>query len=348
METLIWIGIIFCISQSAMFSGLNLAFFSITKIHLEIESKKNNPRALKVARLRQDSNLLLTTILWGNVGVNVLLALLSNSVMVGVVAFMFSTFIITLFGEIIPQAYFSRHALKTASLLYPVLRFYQILLFPVAKTTAIALDKWLGAEAIQFFDEKDFRELLKLHVNAPETDIERVEGQGALNFLAIDDLSIVEEGEPIAPKSIIELNFINSKPSFPLIEHSCEDPFLKKVQESGKKWILLTDATGEPQFALDSDAFLRSALYEKIAFNPFKFCHRPIIIRDSQISLGETITRLKVQPERLDDDVIDEDIIVFWSDTQRRVITGSDLLGRLLRGIAQQEKTVYQKIKRAD
>ena len=348
METLIWCGIVFCILQSAMFSGLNLAFFSITKLHLEIESKKNNSKVLRVARLRQDSNFLLTTILWGNVGINVLLTLLSNSVMVGVVAFMFSTFIITLFGEIIPQAYFSRHALKTASLFYPVLRFYQILLFPVAKTTAIALDKWLGAEAIHFFDEKDFRELLKLHVNAPETDIERVEGQGALNFLAIDDLSIVEEGEPIAPKSIIELNFINSKPSFPLIEHSCEDPFLKKVQESGKKWVLLTDASGEPHLALDSDAFLRSALYEKAAFNPLKFCHRPIIIRDSKISLGETITRLKVHPERLDDDVIDEDIIVFWSDTQRRVITGSDLLGRLLRGIAQQEKTVYQKIKHAD
>jgi len=94
MNTLIWVGIIFCITQSAMFSGLNLAFFSVSKLSLEIESKKNNPSALKVARLRQDSNFLLTTILWGNVGINVLLTLLSNSVMVGAVAFIFSTFII--------------------------------------------------------------------------------------------------------------------------------------------------------------------------------------------------------------------------------------------------------------
>jgi len=130
MKTLIWVGIIFCISQSAMFSGLNLAFFSIAKLRLEIESKKNNPHAIKIARLRQDSNFLLTTILWGNVGINVLLTLLSNSVMVGAVAFIFSTFIITFFGEIIPQAYFSRNALKIASLLSPVLRFYQFLLFP--------------------------------------------------------------------------------------------------------------------------------------------------------------------------------------------------------------------------
>ena len=38
-------------------------------------------------------------------------------------------------------------------------------------------------------------------------------------------------------------------------------------------------------------------------------------------------------PERPDDDVIDHDIIVVWAE-QRRIITGSDLLGRLLRGIA--------------
>jgi hypothetical protein len=61
--------------------------------------------------------------------------------------------------------------------------------------------------------------------------------------------------------------------------------------------------------------------------------------------LGEALMSLKVSPKRLGDDVIDEDIIVFWGDEQRRVITGSDVLGRLLRGIAQQEKTIYQKIK---
>jgi hypothetical protein len=344
MDTIIWIGIGVCISQSAMFSGLNLAFFSISKLRLEIESKNNNKQALKVARMREDSNFLLTTILWGNVGINVLLTLLSNSVMTGVVAFIFSTFLITFLGEITPQAYFSRHALQTASLLSPILRFYQLMLYPVAKPTAVVLDKWLGQEGIQFFQEKDLRELLKIHVNAAETEIEHVEGKGALNFLAMDDLSIVEEGEPIDPKSIIELNFINSKPDFPMTEYSCEDSFLKKVQESGKKWIILTDATGEPQFALNSHTFLRSALFEKTAFDPFKCCHRPIVIRDARMSLGEAIVRLKVYPKRLGDHVIDEDIIVFWGDEQRRVITGSDVLGRLLRGIAQQEKTIYQKI----
>ena len=39
-----------------------------------------------------------------------------------------------------------------------------------------------------------------------------------------------------------------------------------------------------------------------------------------------------------EDDVVDEDIILLWSD-QKIVITGSDILGRLLRGIMQNKNT---------
>jgi len=338
MNTFIWVGILFCVSQSAMFSGLNLAFFSISKLTLEIETKNNNRHALKIAKLREDSNFLLTTILWGNVGINVLLTLLSNSVMAGALSFIFSTVVITFFGEIIPQAYFSRHAMRTASLLSPILRFYQLVLYPVAKPTAVVLDKWLGQEAIQFFREKDLRELLKIHINEPESEIDKVEGKGALNFLSIDDLSIAEEGETIVPESIIEMTFFNNKPIFPKIEYSCEDSFLKRVHSGQKKWVVLTDKEGVPKLTLDSDAFLRSALFEKTVINPLEFCHRPIIIHDSETSLGDTILQLKVNPERSGDDVIDKDVVLFWGD-QKRVITGSDILGRLLRGIVKNKTT---------
>lgn len=128
MESLVWVGIGLCISQSALLSGLNLALFSISRLTLEVEASKHNRGALRILALRKDYNFALTTVLWGNVGVNVLLALLSNSVLAGVLAFLFSTVVITILGEIVPQAYFSRHALQMASLLSPVLRFYQIVL----------------------------------------------------------------------------------------------------------------------------------------------------------------------------------------------------------------------------
>ena len=56
-----------------------------------------------------------------------------------------------------------------------------------------------------------------------------------------------------------------------------------------------------------------------------------------QTRLGEVIGRMTVAPQRPDDDVIDHDMILVWGE-QRRIITGSDLLGRLLRGIATVEK----------
>src|ERR1700674_5823093 len=151
MNLFIWGGIVFCLTQSAVFSGLNLAVFSISKLRLEVEAAGGNPDAVGLLDLRKDSNLALCTILWGNVTINVLLTLLSDSVLAGVGAFAFSTFVITLFGEIVPQAYFSRHALRMAARLGPLLKVYQVGLFPVAKPTAIILNWWLGPEGITFF-----------------------------------------------------------------------------------------------------------------------------------------------------------------------------------------------------
>jgi hypothetical protein len=286
----------------------------------------------KVLALRQDANFLLTTILWGNVGINVLLTLLSDSVMAGVSAFCFSTILITLVGEIMPQAYFSRNALKMVSLLAPVLKFYQIVLFPVAKPAALLLDKWLGSEGVHYFRERDLREVIKMHMAAAEAEVDHVEGSGALNFLAMDDLAVIHEGETVDPDSVATLQMKkNGKPIFPPFDSSSSDAFLQQVEHSGKKWIILTDPQGEPQMVLDSDGFLRHAFFHKYA-NPYAHCHRPIIVRDLQTSLGEVLSRLKVEPQRPGDDVIDKDIILIWGH-ERRVITGADILGRLMRGI---------------
>jgi metal transporter CNNM len=95
----------------------------------------------------------------------------------------------------------------------------------------------------------------------------------------------------------------------------------------------VTDLDGEPVFVLDSHHFLRDALLNQLEGDPTAYWHRPIIVREMQTRLGEVIGRMKVAPERPDDDVIDNDLILVWG-THRRIITGSDLLGRLLRDIA--------------
>ena len=77
-NVVVWIGIALCITQSAVFSGLNLAIFSISKLRLEVEAAGGNRDAVGLLALRKDSNLTLATVLWGNVTINVLLTLLSD------------------------------------------------------------------------------------------------------------------------------------------------------------------------------------------------------------------------------------------------------------------------------
>lgn len=335
---LTWIGIGVRISQSAMLSGLNLAFFSVNRLELQIEVRKNNPHARRVLALREDANFLLVTILWGNVSVNVLLALLSGSVLTGVLAFLFSTVVITLIGEIAPQAYFSRHGLRMGSVLSPLIRFYQLLLFPVARPTALLLDRWLGPEAITYFKERDIRELIKLHMASSRSDIERVEGQGALNFLALDDIPLDAEGEPVDPRSIVSLPFRDRRPLFPPFPPDPKDEFLQRLLISGKKWIVLVDEENEPQWVLDSDEWIRDALFGGEGFSPYRHCHRPIIARSGKTTIGKVISLLRVKPAHGQDDVVDDDVILLWA-AEKRIVTGADVLGRLLRGIVQKRET---------
>lgn len=334
----IWLAIVFCLTQSAIFSGLNLAIFSLNRLDLEITARNNNDIGIKrVLGLRQNANFTLTTILWGNVAINVLLTLLADSILAGVSAFMFSAVVITFAGEIFPQAYFSRHALMMAVRLAPVLRLYQFLLWPVAWPSGKLLDAWIGPEGIPWLGEQELQQILEQHGRDRTTEISHVEATGAVNFLTLDDLPVNQEGEWLDPKSIFCLPFQAGQPVFPEIGRNTSDPFLKQIAACGKKWIVLIDTENEPRLVANAPALLRAALFGQITFNPIHFCHRPLVVRDPLLPLGQALTHLTVQPEHPEDDVIDKDLILVWYQNKHRIITGSDLLGRLLRRIARQK-----------
>ena len=49
MEAVIWVGIAVCLMHSAMFSGLNLAFFSLSRLRLEAEAGPRLPDFARTA-----------------------------------------------------------------------------------------------------------------------------------------------------------------------------------------------------------------------------------------------------------------------------------------------------------
>ena len=330
----IWIAIVFCITQSAIFSGLNLAFFSLTRLRLEIEVEASEDKgSSKVLSMRNDSNFLLTTILWGNVGINVLLTLLSDSVLFGMSSFLFSTVAITIFGEIIPQAYFSRNALKMASILSPVLKFYQVIFYPVAKPCALLLDWWLGKESSQFLTENTIKLFLQRHVEDEGSEIDRIEGTGAINFLHLDDLLAVNEAELVNLDSVIELKSNNGHVIFPIETYDLNDPFIRKINLSDEKWVIFTDEQGRPKQILDADGFIR-ALFSATGVTDIRaFCHQPLLVKNENTDLATLLNLMRGNMSRSEDSPIDHDIALIWNEDHKKIITGADIFGRLLKGI---------------
>ncbi len=337
-----WAGMALCLSQSAMFSGLNLGLFYLNRLQLEIEEEGGSRAAAKILRLRRDANWLLATILWGNVAVNVLLTMITDSLLPPAFAFVLATFGITIFGEILPQAYFSRHALHVGAMLAPIIRGYMILLYPVTKPTALLLDALVGPEGPNFFKEREFHGLLERHISAQESDIGQAEGQGALNFLRLDDQPLYLVGQVIDPRSIIELPIQLDLPIIPQTQASPGDAFIAKVQSSGKKWVVLTGPQGEPRLTLNADWFVRDVLGGRKITDPYRYCHRPIVVRDENKRLGEVLPRLYVEEEHKEDKVIDNDLILVWDEKAKRIITGADILGSLLQGIVGRRKAPYR------
>lgn len=330
-DIFIWLGIIFCISQSAIFSGSNIAVFSLSRLRLEAAAAASDKSASAALELRRDANFTLVTILIGNVSINVLLTMLADSVLAGVVAFLFSTVVITAIGEIAPQAYFSRNALKAVSLFAPILRFYRMLLWPLAKPTALLLDAWVGTETVPWFRERELHNILRYHAANDESEVGRVEAIGATNFLALDDLVLTHQGSELDPKSIITVPFETGKPVFPKLQPHAENRFVSLLGASGKKWVVLVSEDQRPRLLLSAHSLLRDLLLVGQEISPEDYCHVPVIVYDPEATLDNALAALA---SRRDKAGHDETVILLWSAQSRRVVTGSDVLRCLLSGMA--------------
>ena len=53
MNPLTWFGILFCLSQSALFSGSDLAAFAVGRLRLEVDAAGGDPAAKRVCEIRE-------------------------------------------------------------------------------------------------------------------------------------------------------------------------------------------------------------------------------------------------------------------------------------------------------
>lgn len=185
---------------SACFSGLTLGFFSLNLTSLERKIKLGDPRAKKVYPIRKNGNLLLCTLLVGNVAVNATAAIFLGEIASGLVAGIVSTVLIVIFGEIIPQAFFSRHALTLGAKTVWLVKIFIFLLYPIAYPLSLALDKLLGEELQTLWTKKEIKEIIKDHSKGEDADLDKDEERILLGALSYSE-TIVKK--VMTPKTVI-------------------------------------------------------------------------------------------------------------------------------------------------
>ena len=171
-----YLMVVILLGLSALFSGLTLGVMSLDKTGLEIVMSGDDPvnaaAARKIYPIREDGNLLLCTLVFGNVAVNSLTSIILADKAGGIVGFLSSTLTIVLFGEILPQAACARYALQVGCRSVPIVRVFIILFYPITKPMSFCLNLLLGQELATTYSSGEMRKLLEIHVKEGRFDSE--------------------------------------------------------------------------------------------------------------------------------------------------------------------------------
>ena len=196
---LIQLGLtLFLLICSALISGAEVAFFSLQLKSLEeLYDTDNENEVKKVIELLKKPNRLLATVLVVNNFINIAIVLLfsllskaflsgiENPIILLIIEVGVITFIILIFGEILPKIYANRNALAFSKMMAPLIIILdQYLLFwityPMSRTTTF-IEKRLGDKGNQFSIDKLSQALELTDDDETTTDEQRIL-EGIVNF----------------------------------------------------------------------------------------------------------------------------------------------------------------------
>lgn len=160
------------VGMSGLCSGLNIALMSLDVADLRRKAKLGNKMAARVLPFRHNSHLTLAGILFANVAVVSATSLVLESKLNGFIAGLAGTLLIVVFGEILPQALFARHALSFCGYLTPVLRAMIVITYPVSKPLQLLLDRLFGRETAQLHNRQELGIMIAEHLNAEASDLD--------------------------------------------------------------------------------------------------------------------------------------------------------------------------------
>jgi metal transporter CNNM len=164
------------VGLSAIFSGLNISLMSLDPEDLRRKKKLGNKDAARVLPYREKSHLSLASILFANIAVVSATSLVLEPHFHGLLAGLISTLLIVVFGEVLPQAFFVRFALRFCAFLAPLLRVTIWLTYIISKPLQLILDRIITNEENTLHSRDELGLIIGEHrANTSELDEDEIE-----------------------------------------------------------------------------------------------------------------------------------------------------------------------------
>ncbi|XP_014777915.1 uncharacterized protein LOC106874631 [Octopus bimaculoides] len=152
---------------AGLMSGLTIGFFSLDMLNLLTLRAGGTAKEQKYANiiipLVKKRHLLLVTLLLTNSAAVEAMPIFLNYISDPVTAIIVSTTGVLIFGEIIPQAFFSHFGLSVGAILSPIVYFLIGLLFIICWPISKVLDCLFGKQDYRLYQRKQLKALIDLH-----------------------------------------------------------------------------------------------------------------------------------------------------------------------------------------
>jgi magnesium and cobalt exporter, CNNM family len=209
IETSIAFGVILLLVLllcSALVSGAEVALFSLTQADIEKASQENSKPIEIISKLLDRPKKLLATILVANNFINIAIVILfaylggyffegiSSAITRFVIEVVIVTFLILLFGEILPKIYASRNRVKFATFMAYPLRVLDVLISPISlpmRSITIAMHNRLGKQKSNLSVDQ-LSQALELASDEDTTKEEQKILQGIVSFGNTDTKQVMQ------------------------------------------------------------------------------------------------------------------------------------------------------------
>jgi metal transporter CNNM len=163
------------IGFSAICSGLNIALMSLDIKDLQRKVKLGNLQAKQVLPYRQNTHLTLAAILLTNVAAVSATSLVLESVLFGLIAGIVATLLTVVFGEILPQALFSRRALVYCARWRFAMRIMIVVTYVIAKPLQLLLDRLFSKQQAALQSRHELGIMIAEHLGHQQSELDHDE-----------------------------------------------------------------------------------------------------------------------------------------------------------------------------